>query len=92
MAVANIEHRRTVRALEAKRDFLIDARDRAKIDLIKTRVQLKAKRKAKGKGTIRRRGIRALEARVDALRVKQTTAGERLGVIRAELKQVRVKK
>jgi len=45
----NIEQRRKVRALEAKRDQLMLTKEKAVMELTKTRAELKAVRKANSK-------------------------------------------
>jgi hypothetical protein len=47
MATKGIEHRRKVRAIEARRDKLMEASQKARAELAKTRVELKHMRRGR---------------------------------------------
>ena len=47
MAQKDIAHRRKIRALEAKRDALMERAAKTKVDLATTRAQLKSQRRVK---------------------------------------------
>lgn len=49
MARTTIEHRRKIREMEAKRDRLLQAQEKAKHELAKTRAELRSQRKSGAK-------------------------------------------